>query len=101
MQMPPLAEIWQLYLRRFAIEHWYRLAKQTLHWTVPKLSTPEQCERWSDLMPLGTWQLWLAKDVVTEIRLQAAKISALVDAGKGCTINASTFNQDWKSGCCS
>jgi hypothetical protein len=30
IQMPPLDEIWQLYLRRFAIEHWYRLAKQTL-----------------------------------------------------------------------
>ncbi|MEG4808136.1 transposase [Microcoleus sp. F8-D3] len=69
IQMPSLAEIWQLYLRRFALEHWYRLAKQTLHWNVPKLSTPEQCKRWSDLMPLLTWQLWLAKDVVTEIRL--------------------------------
>ncbi len=45
VQMPPLTEIWQLYLRRFAIEHWYRLAKQTLHLTIPKLSTPEQCER--------------------------------------------------------
>jgi hypothetical protein len=39
IQMPALKEIWQLYLRRFAIEHWYRLAKQTLNWTVPKLST--------------------------------------------------------------
>jgi hypothetical protein len=52
-------------------------------------------------MPLLTWQLWLAKALVTEICWQAAKISALVDAGKGCTINASTFNQDWDSGCCS
>jgi hypothetical protein len=75
IQMPSLAEIWQLYLRRFTIEHWYRLAKQTLHWTVPKLSTPEQCERWSNLMPLLTWQLWLAKDVVTEIRLPTAIVS--------------------------
>ena len=66
IQMPPLDEIWQLYLRRFALEHWYRLAKQTLHWTVPQLSTPEQCDRWSDLMPLLTWQLWLAKDLVRE-----------------------------------
>jgi len=22
--MPPITEIWQLYLRRFTIEHWYR-----------------------------------------------------------------------------
>ena len=65
--------------------------------TGPKLSTPEQCERWSDLMPLLTWQLWLAKDVVTEIRLPTAIVSASIDPGQGCTINASTFNQDWDS----
>ncbi|MEG4144316.1 hypothetical protein QUA17_28585 [Microcoleus sp. Pol7_B1] len=75
IQMPSLAEIWQLYLRRFAIEHWYRLAKQTLHWTVPKLSTPEQCQRWSDLMPLVTWQLWLAKDKRERNSSTLAKVS--------------------------
>lgn len=47
---------------------WDRFIKQRLHWTMPSLKTPEQCERWSDLMPLMTWQLWLAKDVVTQYR---------------------------------
>ena len=56
----PLEEIWDQYLRRFGIEHWYRFAKQGLHWTMPSLKTPEQSERWSDLMPVMTWQLWLA-----------------------------------------
>lgn len=65
-QIPPLAQVWQLYLRRFAVDHWYRFAKQRLHWTLPKLSTPKQCERWSDLMPLMTWELWLARDIVTD-----------------------------------
>jgi hypothetical protein len=65
-QMPPLSEVWRLYLRRFAIDHWYRFAKQRLHWTLPKLSTKKQCERWSDLMPIMTWQLWLARDIVTD-----------------------------------
>lgn len=37
---------------------------QRLHWTLPKLSTPKQCERWSDLMPMITWELWLARDIV-------------------------------------
>ncbi len=23
-EIPPLAEIWQLYLRRFGVDHWYR-----------------------------------------------------------------------------
>jgi hypothetical protein len=44
-EMPPLTEVCRLYLRRFAIDHWYRFAKQRLHWTLPKLSTPKQCER--------------------------------------------------------
>ena len=65
-EMPPLAEIWRLYLRRFGIDHWYRFAKQRLHWTLPKLSTPKQCERWSDLMPMMTWELWLAREIVQD-----------------------------------
>lgn len=60
-QPPDLETVWQQYLRRFAIDHWYRFAKQRLHWTLPQLATPEQSERWSDLMPLLTWQLWLAR----------------------------------------
>jgi hypothetical protein len=65
-EMPPLSEIWRLYLRRFAIDHWYRFAKQRLHWTLPKLTTAKQCDRWSHLMPLMTWELWLARDIVAD-----------------------------------
>jgi hypothetical protein len=59
--MPELASIWQLYLRRFALEHWYRFAKQRLFWTQPQLSSTQASERWSALMPLLSWQLWLAR----------------------------------------
>ena len=55
-----------IYQRRFAIEHWNKFTKQRLHWTVPKFSTPEQGERWSDLMPVLTWQLWLAREIVKD-----------------------------------
>lgn len=58
--LPSLDELWHKYLRRFALEHWYRFAKQRLHWTQPQLSSTQAAERWSDLMPLLTWQLWLA-----------------------------------------
>ena len=58
LEMPELSQIWRQYLRRFVIDHWYRFIKQRLHWTLPHFSTPEQSERWSDLMPLLTWQLW-------------------------------------------
>jgi len=65
-QMPPLQEVWQKYLRRFTVDHWYRFAKQRLHWTKPRLGTPEQASQWSDLMPLMTWQLWLAREEVMD-----------------------------------
>ena len=62
----PLETVWFKYLRRFGVDHWYRFIKQRLHWTLPNLRTPEQSERWSDLMPLMSWQLWLARDLVVE-----------------------------------
>lgn len=65
-QMPSLDEVWRLYLRRFAVDHWYRFLKQRLHWTLPKIATPKQCERWSDLMPIITWELWLARNIVSD-----------------------------------
>ena len=72
-EMPPLAEIWRQYLRRFAVDHWYRFLKQRLHWTLPQLSTPQQSERWSDLMPILTWELWLARDLVAQHHLRVQK----------------------------
>lgn len=68
-QMPSLTTFWQNYLRRFAVDHWYRFAKQRLHWTLPQLATPEQSQRWSDLMPLLTWQLWLARPGIVDTPL--------------------------------
>ncbi len=67
--MPQLSQIWREYLRRFVIDHWYRFIKQRLHWTLPHFSTPEQSERWSDLMPLLTWQLWLARTCAADCPL--------------------------------
>lgn len=79
---PELENIWQQYLRRFAIDHWYRFIKQTLHWTLPQVSTPEQCDRWSDLMPLLTWQLWLANDLVRDYHLPWQKPLANLTPGR-------------------
>ncbi|MHC5739292.1 NF041680 family putative transposase [Nostoc sp.] len=81
-QMPSLEEVWRLYLRRFTVDHWYRFLKQRLHWTVPKLSTPKQCERWSDLMPLMTWELWLARDIVTDNPLPWQKSQGNLTPGR-------------------
>ncbi len=39
--------LWQAFLRRFDIEHTFRLFKQTLGWTCPKIRTPEAVDRWT------------------------------------------------------
>lgn len=86
LQPPDLNTVWHQYFRRFAIDHWYRFAKQRLHWTLPQLSTPEQCQRWSDLMPLLTWQLWLARCHVQDSPLPWQKPSTHLSPGR--TANA-------------
>ncbi|GAA4955321.1 hypothetical protein GCM10025331_50980 [Actinoplanes utahensis] len=37
----------QAFLRRFDIEHTFRLLKQTLGWTVPRLREPAAADRWT------------------------------------------------------
>ncbi len=82
LESPLLSTVWQQYLRRFAIDHWYRFAKQRLHWTLPQLATPEQSERWSDLMPLLTWQLWLARPEVQDSPLPWQKARSHLSPGR-------------------
>jgi DDE superfamily endonuclease len=77
-----LSQTWKQYLRRFTIEHWYRFMRQRLHWTIPQLSTPKQMETWSDLMPLMTWQLWLARDVVEDSPLPWQKTMTQLTPGR-------------------
>ncbi len=75
---------WEYYELRYRIEHWYRFAKGRLHWTLPKLATLEQCERWSDLMPLLTWELWLAREWVQDTPLPWQKRQTQLTPGRVC-----------------
>ena len=51
--------LWQMFLRRFDIEHTFRLFKQTLGWTAPKIRTPQAADRWT----------WMIVAVYTQLRL--------------------------------
>jgi hypothetical protein len=75
---------WQRYLRRYPVDHWYRFAKQRLHWILPMFSTPEQGERWSDLMPLITWELWLARPLSVDKPLPWQKPQKDMTPGRVC-----------------
>ena len=59
--LPPIETLWLKYLRRFALEHWYRFAKQRLYWTHPQFTSMAATDCWSGLMPLLSWQLWVAR----------------------------------------
>ncbi|MGQ0777674.1 MAG: hypothetical protein ACT4NY_25245 [Pseudonocardiales bacterium] len=60
--------LWQAFLRRFDIEHTFRLFKQTLGWTRPRLRTPEAADRWTWLILAAHTQLRLARPLAEDLR---------------------------------
>lgn len=81
---PPPPRWWLQYARRYTIDHWYRFAKGRLHWTLPQFATPQQCDRWSDLMPFLTWELWLARAIVQDCPLPWQKPQTRLSPGRVC-----------------
>jgi hypothetical protein len=59
---------WQAFLRRFDIEHTFRLFKQTLGWSVPKLRDPAAADRWTWLVIIAHTQLRLARALTIDLR---------------------------------
>jgi hypothetical protein len=64
-----LLELWRWYCQRFTVEHGFRFLKQTLGWTSIRPRSPEAADRWSWLLALGLWQLWLARSLVADQRM--------------------------------
>jgi hypothetical protein len=60
--------LWQAFLRRFDIEHTFRLLKQTLGWTCPKIRTPQAADRWTWIMLAAYTQLRLARPLAADLR---------------------------------
>jgi hypothetical protein len=57
------------YVLRFGQEHGYRFDKQALLWEKPRLRTPEQFERWTQIVAIVHNHLVLARDLV-EVELR-------------------------------
>jgi hypothetical protein len=60
--------LWQAFLRRFDLEHTFRLFKQTLGWTRPKLRTPQAADRWTWIVIACHTQLRLARPLADDLR---------------------------------
>lgn len=59
---------WQAFLRRFDVEHTFRLLKQTLGWTRPKLRDSQAADRWTWLVLAAHTQLRLARPLARDLR---------------------------------
>jgi hypothetical protein len=68
---------WQVYLRRFDLEHTFRFTKQTLGWTTPKLRTPEAADRWTWILVVALAQLRLVRPLATDLRRPWEKPTSL------------------------
>lgn len=66
--VPPLSEIPGLYARRFGEEHGFRFDKQDLLWATPRLRTPEQFERWTDVVSIVHNHLDIARPLAEAVR---------------------------------
>src|SRR5487761_462868 len=67
---PPAAvdRLWQAFLRRFDLEHTFRLFKQVLGWTAPKLRDPAAADRWTWLIIAAHAQHRLARPLAADLR---------------------------------
>jgi hypothetical protein len=59
---------WQAFLRRFDLEHTFRLFKQVPGWTAPKIRDPAAADRWTWLIITAHTQLRLARPLATDLR---------------------------------
>jgi hypothetical protein len=60
--------LWQMFLRRFDMEHTFRFLKQTLGWTKPRVRDPRAADRWTWLVAAAYTQLRLARRLVEDLR---------------------------------
>jgi hypothetical protein len=60
--------LWQAFLRRFDLEHTFRLFKQVLGWTAPKIRDPAAAGRWTWLIITAHTQLRLARHLAADLR---------------------------------
>jgi hypothetical protein len=63
-----VGRLWQAFLRRFDLEHTFRLFKQVLGWTAPKIRDPAAADRWTWLIIACHTQLRLARPLAADLR---------------------------------
>jgi len=89
----PLREVWSWFDYRWPIEPSIRFRKQNLCWTLPHFQTSESCDRWTHLVDLAYWQLFLASQLVSDQPLPWQKAQAIFTPGRVLRGLAAIFSQ--------
>ncbi len=70
---------WLWFDQRWPIEPAFRFRKQRLYWTLPHF---QQADRWTRLVDVAYWQVWLARQLVSDQPLPWQKKLARLTPGR-------------------
>jgi len=73
---------WRWFDQRWPIEPAIQFRKGRLRWTLPQFQQPERCDRWTLLLDIAYWQIWLARNLVTDCPLPWQKPQASLTPGR-------------------
>jgi hypothetical protein len=77
-----LETIWRCCPLPWPIEPAFGFRKQRLHWTKPQLQQTQRCDRWTTLVDIAQWMLYLGRELVRDCRLPWQKPLALFTPGR-------------------
>lgn len=73
---------WLWFDQRWPIEPAIRFRKNRLCWTLPHFQHADACDRWTNLVDLAYWQVWLARSLVSDQPLPWQKPQAEMTPGR-------------------
>ena len=89
----PADVIWRYYQLRWPIESSIRWRKQHLHWTMPQFRSAQACDRWTMLVSLAQWMIFLARPAVKDQPLPWQKVQPELTPGRVIQGLAGLFSQ--------
>jgi hypothetical protein len=78
----PLQEVWAWFAYRWPIEPSIRFRKQSLCWTLPAFQDSAECDRWTVLVDIAYWQVFLARELVSDQPLPWHKAQTILTPGR-------------------
>ena len=85
--------IWEWYNMRQPIEPAFRFRKQYLSWVRPQFQDSERCDRWTCLVDIAYWTVWLARDLAQDRPLPWQKSLPKLTPGRILRGMAALFTQ--------